>query len=82
MATLPRDTGLTCPRCKNGSLVVYSDHIFCPDCNRRFKLPVLPREITVNKKVAELSFDYGDGTKDTTDIIIQEKISMFGDEHR
>jgi len=74
-------TSLPCPRCHNPGLEI-TDHIYCPSCKRRFKLPVLPREITVERKVAELTIDYGDGTEDVTDITVQDKYSVFGDEHR
>ena len=74
-------TTLPCPRCKKIGLEI-TDHIYCPSCKRRFKLPVLPRELIIDRKVAELSFDFGDGTEDTTDIVIQERVSMFGDEWR
>lgn len=69
------------PRCHAPGLEI-TDHIYCPACKRRFRLPVLPREITVERKVAELSFDYGDGTEDVADITVQDKYSVFGDKYR
>jgi len=77
----PKHTKFPCPRCGEGALIVEVDHIRCSSCDRRFKLPVLPREIEVDQKVASLTFDFGDGTEDTRDIIVKRRINLVSEEH-
>ena len=74
-------TSLPCPKCQYKWLEV-TDHIYCPGCKRRFKLPVLPREVEIEQKVGSISFDFGDGTEDVRDITVKRNISTMGDEHR
>ena len=74
-------TTLTCPRCHKPGLE-FTDVVYCPHCRRRFKLPVLPREIPITRKVGSITFDYGDGTEKVEELTVDEKVSMFGEEWR
>lgn len=43
-------TSVPCRICKRGTLIVTETHIYCSHCGAKFKLPVIPREITINHK--------------------------------
>lgn len=75
-------TTFPCPRCKYVGLEVLPDHIYCPGCKRRFKLPVLPREVEVLRKAGSITFDFGDGREEKEDIYVPDKVSTMGDEWR
>lgn len=70
-------TSVPCRICRRGFLIVTSSFIYCSYCGAKFKLPIIPREITLTHKTR---FEIGDSTSIIeTPVTINTLELSFGD---